>query len=233
MVLFFFSHAGGSAKSYVSFKRFLPKDTTVIPMELSGRFTRLSEPMLDNVADCVADLIEQHSEQLTGEYALFGHSMGTVLVTEFVRQTKAKGLPQPCHIFLSGKNPPDEGVHCFENIETASDEEIISFFTANSLSSATPVPQQDHAFVKLLNRILCTDVRMAEKYNASPDDIKFDCDITVIYGTEDPLMQNVDMSSWSRYTNGKCSLYPFSGDHFYYQQHKEEVCNIIKEKLHI
>ena len=232
MVLFFFSHAGGSAKSYVSFKRFLPKDTTVIPMELSGRFTRMSEPLLDNVADCIADLIEKHSEEISGEYALFGHSMGTVLVTEFVRQAKAKGLPQPCHIFLSGKNPPDEEVHCFENVETASDEEIVSFFTANSLSAATPAPPDD-ALVKILNNILCTDVRMAERYKASPDDVKFDCDITVIYGTEDPLMLNVDMSSWSRFTDGECSLYPFSGDHFYYQQHKEEVCNIIKEKLHI
>ena len=233
MVLFFFSHAGGSAKSYVSFKRFLPKDLTVIPMELSGRFTRMSEPLLDNVADCIADLIEKHSEEISGEYALFGHSMGTVLVTEFIRQTKAKGLPQPCHIFLSGKNPPDEEVHCFENVETASDEEIVSFFTANSLSAAAPVPQQDNALKKILDRILCTDVRMAERYKTSPDDVKFGCDITVIYGTEDPLMQSVDMNSWSRFTDGKCSLYPFSGDHFYFQQHKEEVCNIIKEKLHI
>ncbi len=232
MVLFFFPHAGGSAKSYSSFKRFLPKDTTVIPMELSGRFTRMSEPLLDNVADCIADLIEKHSEEISGEYALFGHSMGTVLVTEFIRQTKAKGLPQPCHIFLSGKNPPDEDVHCFENVETASDEEIVSFFTANSLSAATPAPPDD-ALVKILNRILATDVRMAERYKASPDDVKFDCDITVIYGTEDPLMQNVDMSSWGRFTDGKCSLYPFSGDHFYFQQHKEEVCNIIKEKRHV
>ncbi|WP_303823003.1 thioesterase II family protein [Ruminococcus flavefaciens] len=230
MVLFFFPHAGGSAKSYSSFKRFLPKDLTVVPMELSGRFTRPSEPLLDNVQDCVADLIEKHSELLSDDYALFGHSMGTVLVTEFVKQTKAKGLRQPCHIFLSGKNPPDEEVHCFENVENASDEEIISFFSSNSLS--TPAPP-DNALVKILNSILCTDVRMAERYKASPEDIKFGCDITVIYGKDDPLMQSVDMNSWSRFTDGKCEVYPFGGDHFYYQQHKEEVCGIIKEKLNI
>lgn len=229
MVLFFFPHAGGSAKSYSSFKRFLPKELKVVPMELSGRFTRPSEPLLDNVQDCVADLIEKHSELLSEEYALFGHSMGTVLVTEFVKQTKAKGLHQPCHIFLSGKNPPDEDVHCFENVNTASDEEIVSFFTANSLSSNAPVV--DEELMRILNRILCTDVRMAESYAASPDEVKFDCDITVFYGTEDPLMKNVDMSSWSRFTEGKCRLYPFAGDHFYFQQHKEEICSIIKKQL--
>ena len=231
MVLFFFPHAGGSAKSYSSFKRFLPKDLTVVPMELSGRFTRSAEPLIDNVPDCVADLIEKHSEYITGEYALFGHSMGTVLVTEFVKQTKAKGLPQPCHIFLSGKNPPDEDVHCFENILEATDEEIVDYFSANSLSSNAPVP--DEELMRTLNRILCTDVRMAERYSASPEEVKFPCDVTVLYGTEDVLMQSVDMNSWSRFTDGSCKTYPFSGGHFFFQQHKEEICGIIKEKLHI
>ena len=231
MVLFFLSHAGGSAKSYASFKRFLPKELTVVPMELSGRFTRMSEPLLNTIPDCVADLTEKHSELLRGEYALFGHSMGTVLAAELVKQAKEKGLAMPCHVFLSGKNPPDEDVRCFEHIEDASDDEIISFFTDNSLSSAAPVP--DQALVKMLNRILCTDVRMAERYRATPEDVKFPCDITVLYGTEDPLMQRADMHSWKRFTDGKCSVYPFSGDHFYYQQHKEEVCSVIKEKLGI
>ena len=229
MVLFFFPHAGGSAKSYSSFKRFLPKELTVVPMELSGRFTRSSEPLLNNVQDCVADLIEKHSELLSGDYALFGHSMGTVLVTEFVKQTKAKELPQPCHIFLSGKNPPDEDVHCFENVENASDDEIVSFFTKNSLSSNAPVP--DDELMRALNRVLCTDVRMAERYKTTPDEVKFGCDITVIYGKDDPLMQSVDMNSWSRFTDGRCEAFPFEGDHFYFQQHKEDVCKIITERL--
>ena len=231
MVLFFLPHAGGSAKSYSSFKRFLPKELTVVPMELSGRFTRPSEPLLDTIPDCVTDLINKHSELLRGDYALFGHSMGTVLVTELVRQAKKNGLAMPCHIFLSGKNPPDEDIHCFEHIKNASDEEIVSFFTQNSLSSAVPVP--DHALVKLLNRILCTDVRMAEGYRATPEDVKFPCDITALYGIEDPLMQRTDMQGWSRFTDGKCEVIPFSGDHFYFNEHKEEVCSIIKKKLHI
>ncbi len=229
MILFFLPHAGGSAKSYSSFKRFLPKELTVVPMELSGRFTRSSEPLLDTVQGCAEDLIKKHSELLRKDYALFGHSMGTVLVTELVRQAKEKGLALPKHIFLSGKNPPDEDVHCFENIEEAADDEIVSYFSANSLSTAAPVP--DEELMRTLNRILCTDVRMAERYSASPEDVTFGCDITVLYGQEDPLMQNVDMNSWSRFTSGSCQVYPFSGGHFYYQQHKEEVCGIIKEKL--
>ena len=132
MVLFFLPHAGGSAKSYSSFKRFLPKELTVVPMELSGRFTRSGEPLLDTVEDCVSDLVEKHRAILENEeYALFAHSMGTVLACELIRQARAEGLRMPVHVFFSGKNPPDEGVHCFENADSASDEEIVNFFAYN------------------------------------------------------------------------------------------------------
>lgn len=232
MVLFFLPHAGGSAKSYSSFKRFLPKELNVVPMELSGRFTRSGEPLLDTVEDCVSDLIGKHRSLLeTEDYAVFGHSMGTVLACELVRQAKAEGLKMPVHVFFSGKNPPDEGVHCFENVENASDDEIVAFFRKNSLSSNAPVP--DEELMRTLNRILCTDVRMAERYSVSPEQVGLSCGITVLYGTEDMLMQDVDMRSWQRFTAGECRVYPFSGGHFYYAQHKEEVCRIIAERLGI
>ena len=232
MVLFFLPHAGGSAKSYSSFKRFLPKELNVVPMELSGRFTRSGEPLLDTVEDCVSDLITKHRELLANEdYAVFGHSMGTVLACELVRQAKAQGLRMPKHVFLSGKNPPDEDVHCFKGVETASDEKIVDYFSANSLSSNAPVP--DEELMRTLNRILCTDVRMAERYSISPAEVGLDCDMTVLFGRDDILMQNVDMSSWGRFTTGKCETFGFSGGHFYYTEHKEEVCKIISDKLGI
>ena len=53
------------------------------------------------------------------------------------------------------------------------------------------------------------------------------------FGRDDVLMQGVDMNSWSRFTKGRCGTYGFSGGHFYYAQHKEEICRIIAEKLHI
>lgn len=232
MVLFFLPHAGGSAKSYSSFKRFLPKELNVVPMELSGRFTRSGEPLLDTVEDCVSDLIVKHRELLANEnYAVFGHSMGTVLACELIRQAKAQGLRMPGHVFLSGKNPPDEDVHCFKGVETASDEKIVDYFSANSLSSNAPVP--DEELMRTLNRILCMDVRMAERYSVSPEQLELDCDITVLFGRDDVLMQNVDMSSWKRFTTGKCETFGFSGGHFYYTEHKEEVCKIISDKLGI
>ncbi|MCR4862644.1 MAG: thioesterase [Ruminococcus sp.] len=232
MVLFFLPHAGGSAKSYSSFKRFLPKELTVVPMELSGRFTRSAEPLLTDISSCTADLIEKHRELLANEeYAIFGHSMGTLLACELVRQAKAQGLGMPVHVFLSGRCAPDEDIKCFRNSDTATDEEIVGFFAANSLSGASPV--KDEELIKQLNRILCTDVRMADSYRLSADRFDLGCDITVLYGTEDIMLRGIDMSGWQRFTSGSCTVKSYSGGHFYYTAHKEEICRVIAETLNI
>ncbi|NLT09607.1 MAG: thioesterase [Ruminococcus sp.] len=230
MILFFLSHAGGSAKSYSSFKRFLPKDLTVVPLELSGRFTRSSEAMLTDIPSCAADLLQKHSELIRdGEYALFGHSMGTLMASELVRQAKEQGLGSPAHVFLSGRCAPDEPVKCFPGSDKASDEAIIEFFSANSLSGSAHIADEELA--RTLNRILCIDVRMANSFSMAASELDFGCDITVLYGTEDIMLKNTDINGWSRFTSGRCETVPMSGGHFYYQQHKEEVCRIICRKL--
>jgi surfactin synthase thioesterase subunit len=233
MTLFFFPHAGGSAKSYASFKRFLPKDLNVVTMELSGRFTRSDKPVLHDIESCISELFDSNvklPELLKdGDYAVFGHSMGTVLATEFVRQIRKKGYPAPIRIFLSGKNAPDEDLHCFRDIDKVSDTEIIQFFNNNSMTSSAVI--QDEELVAQLNMILCNDVRMAEKYCATPKQVQFGCDITAIYGTDDTMLKNADMNGWGRYTDKSCEVVSFSGGHFYYIPHKEEVCKLICKKL--
>ncbi|MBE6868047.1 MAG: thioesterase [Ruminococcus albus] len=235
MTLFFFPHAGGSAKSYASFKRFLPKDLNVITMELSGRFTRSDGPMLHDIESCISELFDSNeklSELLKkGDYAVFGHSMGTVLATEFVRQIREKGYPAPVHMFLSGKNAPDENLHCFGDIDKVTDMEITEFFDHNSMTFSQVIP--DAELVAQINRILCNDVRMAEKYITTPRQVQFGCDVTAIYGTDDTMLKNADMNGWGRYTDKSCEVVAFSGGHFYYTQHKEEVCKLICNKLRL
>ncbi|MBR0485975.1 MAG: thioesterase [Oscillospiraceae bacterium] len=228
MLLCFLPHAGGSAKSYSSFRRFLPKTLNVLPMELSGRFTRSDEPVLTEISACAGNLLDKHQNALKQEpYALFGHSMGTLLSTELVRQAKERNLPLPVHVFLSGRCAPDKTVSLFGN--QVSDEEIIRFFSGNGLTSNSPV--QDEALMQMLNRILCTDVRMAERYAVTPEDVKFPCDMTVLYGTEDSLLTKESMHGWERFAGKSCEILPFSGGHFYYAEHKPEICEIIASRL--
>ena len=42
-----------------------------------------------------------------------------------------------------------------------------------------------------------------------------------------------DMNGWGRYTDKNCEVVSFSGGHFYYIPHKEEVCKLICKKLEL
>lgn len=230
MVLFFLPHAGGSAKSYCSFKRFLPRSLTVVPMEIAGRSTRSNEPLFKEISDCCRDLIERHGEQMAAEeYAIFGHSMGTLLTCELVRQAREKGLPEPVHVFLSGRCSADEDVTIFSADEETPDSAIMEFFFSKELFPQPAAGAEE--LMAMITPILCTDVRMADKYRLTPRQFRFNCDVTVMYGREDEMLKGYDMHGWQRMTAGKCSVYEFSGAHFYYQEHKEEICRIIAEKL--
>ncbi len=230
MILFFLPHAGGSAKSYCSFKRFLPKDLTVIPMELSGRFTRSTEPFLTDIPSCAEDLLNKHGSLMESEdYAVFGHSMGTLLACCLIQKARERGIKPPVHVFLSGRCSADDEVQCVEGSDKATDEEIVEFFSSNELSTTSPI--KDEELIKSLNRVLCADVRMADSYRISADCLDFGCDMTVLYGRDDVMLKNSDMSKWSRFTSGKCEVKDFSGGHFYYADCKEEICGIIRDKL--
>ncbi len=232
MVLFFLPHAGGSAKSYCSFKRFLPQSLKVIPMEIAGRSTRSSEPLFTDISDCCRDLLEKHRDVIASEeYAIFGHSMGTLLACELVRQAREQGLPEPEHVFLSGRCSADEKAMIFKSDETTTDEDITDFFFSKSLF---PKPAQGaEELMAMLSRILCADVRMADKCCISPEEFKFSCDITVLYGKDDEMLSAYDMHGWQRMTDGNCTVQDFEGAHFYYQENKEAVCRIIADTLNI
>ena len=229
MVLFFLPHAGGSAKSYCTFKRYLPRDLKVVPMELSGRFIRSGEPLLTEVSACVADLIQTHRLLLEQEpYAQFGHSMGTLLAAELIRQTRTARLPAPRQAFMSGRCAPCDGTRML-NADHLSDEELVQFFAQGGLSTA--IPDTDPELRRMLNRILCTDVRMADRFALTPEEAPFGCDITVLYGKEDHILRNVDLRGWDRFTGGKCDYFGFSGGHFFFAQHLKEICGLITERI--
>ena len=229
MVLFFLPHAGGSANSYCTFKRYLPRDLKVVPMELSGRFTRSGEPLLTEVSACVADLIQTHRLLLEQEpYALFGHSMGTLLAAELIRQTRTAGLPTPLHAFMSCRCAPCDGTRML-NADHLSDEELVQFFAQGGLS--TTIPDTDPELRRMLNRILCTDVRMAGRFTLNPEEAPFGSDITVLNGKEDHILRNVDLRGWDRFTGGKCDYFGFSGGHFFFAQHLKEICGLITERI--
>ena len=105
--LCFFAHAGSSARSYSSFKKFLDPSIKPVPIEIAGRGSRLNEPRFTDAVKCAGDVFIKNKEIFeAGNYAFFGHSLGAIISYETIKIIKKCGLPSPMHAFFSSRPAP-------------------------------------------------------------------------------------------------------------------------------
>lgn len=104
--LFCFPFAGGSKYSYNNYVRLAPRTIKVIPMEYPGRGARFKEELLTDLNEIVDDCFEQIKNQTSERYAIYGHSMGSVMAYLLAKKIIENGLPQPEHLFVTGRGGP-------------------------------------------------------------------------------------------------------------------------------
>jgi len=105
--LFCIPYAGGSANLYNKWAQTLSKDIELVPLELAGRGTRISEGFYKNLEVAVDDIFNQIVDHIyDSNYAFFGHSLGAFLVYELTQKIMSLNLPLPKHIFFSGRRSP-------------------------------------------------------------------------------------------------------------------------------
>src|SRR5690349_13710103 len=98
--------AGGSQLSYSPFVRYENGRVQFLPLELPGRGARWREPLLTNIHKMAHDAFEQIRNDLTQPYAIYGHSMGSLIGYLLTKKILAYGLPAPMHLFFSGAHEP-------------------------------------------------------------------------------------------------------------------------------
>ncbi|MGN7610519.1 thioesterase II family protein, partial [Magnetococcales bacterium HHB-1] len=107
ITLFAIPFAGGSSYAYRPFQKYIGDTIQFIPIELPGRGRRTGEPLLTNTEMLVEDIYQQIKEDIQERpYALFGHSMGGLLVYLLVHRLYAADKKQPEQLFISGSRAP-------------------------------------------------------------------------------------------------------------------------------
>lgn len=89
--LFCFPYAGASAQCYARWRRGLPAWLDVRPVELPGRGARFGEPLHEQLAPLVAQLVTELRADLHAPYALFGHSLGALIAFEVAHALPTAG----------------------------------------------------------------------------------------------------------------------------------------------
>lgn len=229
MKLFCLPYAGGSASFYNSWKRQMNPAIELKPVELAGRGVRISDPFYENISDAVNDLFLKLRPELEhGSYAFFGHSMGALMSYELARRIREEGLPEPVHLFFSGRGAPhllredDKLYHLMS--PTDFKREIIHL-------GGTPPEFFDHPeLLELFIPLLRNDFKLSETYRPRQEPKPFDYNISVLLGKDDDLTHEQCMG-WRELTESICHHYYFEGGHFFLNHYTEQVCDIIHKTL--
>ncbi|NPC93189.1 thioesterase [Bacillus sp. WMMC1349] len=228
MIMFCLPYAGGSESIFYSWKNHLDSNIDIYPIKLKGRGARYHEAFYENLEEAVQDIFEQVQSNIKNrDYAIFGHSMGSLLAYELYYKICEANLKKPLHIFFSGFKAPHR-IQRKEILHTLPDP---LFKKKIKDLGGTPEELIDHEeLFALFLPLLKSDFKMVETYLYKERDINIDCDITILNGIDDEIDLN-DILEWENHTAGHFEYYDFPGNHFYIHHQQEHILHMIKQTL--
>ena len=142
--------------------------------------------------------------------AFFGHSLGALVSFELARCIRNAYGWQPDHLFVSGCNPPHLAppfpqIHLLPEAEFLRDLERMG-------DEIGARPASD-ALVSLMLPALRADLALRASY-AYRDERPLDCAIKAYGGSDDPLVDHLELHCWKRETLGPFAMRVFDGGHF-------------------
>jgi medium-chain acyl-[acyl-carrier-protein] hydrolase len=108
MRLFCFPPAGSGAAVYRSWAPLLGPGIQLCSMLPPGRETRFGEAPIIDFEDMITAASAAIQPWASEPFALFGHSLGSLVAYEVARRLTALGQ-QPAHLFVSGHDAPGLG----------------------------------------------------------------------------------------------------------------------------
>jgi surfactin synthase thioesterase subunit len=227
--LYCFPYAGGASSAYNSWKPFLNTSIELRAVELAARGRRMRDPNYDSIDDAVDDVFNIVKDELTEcPYALFGHSMGSMIAFELYYKIKDSGLPLPVHIIFSGRAAPQISRDGKRKLHHLPDDQ----FKKEMLEmGGTPKEFFEHPeLLEVFLPLLRGDFRLTETYNHTEKDTPIDCDITVLSGKEDEDSVE-EVEAWRVHAQNGCDIRYFDGGHFFIHDETERVVGIVNNAV--
>lgn len=229
MKLFCIPHAGGSTIPYHAWKRHLDDHIEFIPLDLPGHMPRFQEPLCDTVEDLVEDLVQSIKNSLHSNesYAIYGHSMGGMLLYFIYFRLLEEGCEPPVHLFFSSRWPPyhhnDQAHYNLDN-EEESKERLMGLGGFNELIMDNK-PMLDYYM-----NVLLADYRLIQSVGvSSPRPIY--SDITALWCDSEPDMEDKDIYKWKLSAGAGIAFVKMKGSHFFPTEEPFKTANVINVKL--
>lgn len=228
MKIFCLPYAGGSAVTYHKWKKYINPLIKVEPIELKGRGRRFFEVGYDTLEEAVEDIFGIVRNKIEDEqYAIYGHSMGSILAYELYHKIDSQNVIKPKHIFFSGHGAPnsekkEKGIHLLP------DEEFIKKII--SLGGTPEEVINNRELRNLVIPIIRSDFRILDNYKYKDGRDKIHCDISVFNGKQDDISMEAILK-WKEHGDGNFNVYNFDGNHFFINNNVKDITKLINETL--
>jgi len=213
--------AGGSSYSYKGLSERLHPSLKAVTLELPGRGLRFSETLLPSAEALADDLFRQVKSGLDEPYALYGHSLGSLLAYLLAGRISAAGLAKPLHLFLSGCEAPSTAPRKTRHLLPKEEfREVIRRF-----GGCSPEVLANEELMDIFEPILRSDFKAYETYTHDVGAI-LDVPVSIFIGDEEELTVE-DVMKWQSETRSSVSVETFEGDHFFIYRHWDAIARHI------
>ncbi len=225
-ILFCIPFSGGNSYSFSGFKKYFPHNIEIVTLELPGHGKRIAEPLLNNIDDMTEDLYNQIKNKISKTYAIFGHSLGSLLGYSLAKLISKKNENEPIMLFLSGHTAPS--IAKPQKKSSLSDDKFIDM-----LREMQGTPEEllsDKSFIQYFLPVIRADFYAAENYIYKPETSPLDVLINVLYGNEEDFSE-AEARLWQLETTKEITINCFNGGHFFILDHTQDICNFIINRL--
>jgi surfactin synthase thioesterase subunit len=227
VLLLCFPCAGKGASMYGRWAERLRPRIDVLPVLLAGRETRITDRPATDLPELADDIAGALVPLLDRRFAVFGHSMGSVLGFEVVRRLEGQGK-QAARLFVSGRPAPQvpaEGL----GVTGLSDERLVEV-VQHAYGGIPDALREDRGLLSLLLPALRADLTMLEAYRYTPD-AKIPCGITAFFGADDTLTDAGAVAAWREQASAGFRMREFPGGHFYLNACRDDLLAEIETDL--
>lgn len=219
--------AGGSQYSFAEFvSQANTRGMKAVTVEYPGRGKRFKEPLLEDIHDLVEDVFAQVKHQLVPPYAIYGHSMGTIVGYLLAKKIAQHNLPAPFHLFFSGCGgpsiPDDEPPK-----HLLSKTDFIA--KLKELGGCPDAILQDDSMLNIFEPVIRADFKVIELYRYQEEE-PLQIPMTIFIGKKDHTTYE-EAVAWQRETVRKVDVLEFDGNHFFILGKESLIVDMINKKL--
>ncbi|WP_440068969.1 thioesterase II family protein [Streptosporangium sp. OZ121] len=218
-----FPHAGAGALYYSKWRHAFQGGVDLRIVEYPLRERRLGTPMPASVGLLAEQIFAEFADVFRGTYAVWGHSMGSVIGYEVAKLCQERLDNPPLVYFGSGSSAPcDSRFKRVKDLDSAAGLNDV----LRRYGGVGEEILRDAGFVKYIAPVIEADLRLMGGYEDTAKE-KLRCPIVLMEGRED----EVTTGPWADYTDVSLQVFEYDGGHFFHDAHRARIAALMESKI--